>query len=73
MKRLSLLQQQDVQHQGLLQKLRLSTTCVHIQCKGYVWPLQKLNVEFQILKEADIIIIDMSTWYRLNIMKLTTI
>jgi hypothetical protein len=30
----------------------------HIQCKGYVWPLQELNVEFQILKEADIIIID---------------
>jgi len=22
----------------------------HIQCKGYVWPLQKLNVEFQIFK-----------------------
>jgi len=30
----------------------------HIQCKGYVWPLQELNVEFQILKEVDIIIID---------------
>jgi hypothetical protein len=43
----------------------------HIQCKGYVWPLQKLNVEFQILKKANIIIIDMSIWYRLNIMKLT--
>jgi hypothetical protein len=43
----------------------------HIQCKGYLWPLQKLNVEFQILKEANIIIIDMSTWYRLNIIKLT--
>ncbi len=28
----------------------------HIQCKGYIWPLQKLNVEFQILKEVDIII-----------------
>jgi hypothetical protein len=28
----------------------------HIQCKGYIWPLQKLNVEFQILKETDIII-----------------
>jgi signal recognition particle GTPase len=45
----------------------------HIQSKGYVWPLQKLNVEFQILKETNIIIIDMSTWYRLNIMKLTII
>jgi len=33
----------------------------HIQCKGYVWPLQKLNVEFQILKEANIIIINVST------------
>jgi ATP-dependent exoDNAse (exonuclease V) alpha subunit len=30
----------------------------HIQCKGYVRPLQELSVEFQILKEADIIIID---------------
>ncbi len=30
----------------------------HIQCKGYVQPLQKLSVEFQILKEVDIIIID---------------
>jgi ATP-dependent exoDNAse (exonuclease V) alpha subunit len=30
----------------------------HIQCKGYVRALQELNVEFQILKEADIIIID---------------
>jgi hypothetical protein len=30
----------------------------HIQCKGYVRPLQKWNVEFQILKEANIIIID---------------
>jgi Ni2+-binding GTPase involved in maturation of urease and hydrogenase len=30
----------------------------HIQCKVYVWPLQELSVEFQILKEADIIIID---------------
>jgi len=30
----------------------------HTQCKGYVQPLQKLSVEFQILKEADIIIID---------------
>ncbi len=30
----------------------------HIQCKGYVWPLQELSVEFQILKEDDIIIID---------------
>jgi ATP-dependent exoDNAse (exonuclease V) alpha subunit len=30
----------------------------HIQCKGYVQPLQKLSVETQILKEADIIIID---------------
>jgi ATP-dependent exoDNAse (exonuclease V) alpha subunit len=30
----------------------------HIQCKGYVHPLQKLSVEFQILKEVDIIIID---------------
>jgi hypothetical protein len=30
----------------------------HIQCNGYVWPLQELSVEFQILKEADIIIID---------------
>jgi len=30
----------------------------HIQCKGYVRPLQKLSVEFQILKEVDIIIID---------------
>jgi hypothetical protein len=30
----------------------------HIQCKGYVRPLQELNVEFQILKEANIIIID---------------
>jgi len=30
----------------------------HTQCKGYVRPLQELSVEFQILKEADIIIID---------------
>jgi hypothetical protein len=30
----------------------------HIQCKGYVQPLQELSVEFQILKEANIIIID---------------
>ncbi len=30
----------------------------HIQCKGYVRPLQELSVEFQIFKEADIIIID---------------
>jgi ATP-dependent exoDNAse (exonuclease V) alpha subunit len=30
----------------------------HIQCKGYVRPLQELSVEFQILKEADVIIID---------------
>jgi hypothetical protein len=30
----------------------------HIQCKGYVWPLQKLSVEFQIFKEVDIIIVD---------------
>jgi hypothetical protein len=30
----------------------------HIQCKGYVWPLQESSVEFQILKEADIIIIE---------------
>jgi ATP-dependent exoDNAse (exonuclease V) alpha subunit len=30
----------------------------HIHCKGYVRPLQELSVEFQILKEADIIIID---------------
>jgi len=30
----------------------------HIQCKRYVRPLQELSVEFQILKEADIIIID---------------
>jgi ATP-dependent exoDNAse (exonuclease V) alpha subunit len=30
----------------------------HIQCKGYVRPLQELSVEFQILKEANIIIID---------------
>jgi ATP-dependent exoDNAse (exonuclease V) alpha subunit len=30
----------------------------HIQCKGYVQPLQELSVEFEILKEANIIIID---------------
>jgi len=30
----------------------------HIQCKGYVWPLPELSVEFQIFKETDIIIID---------------
>jgi hypothetical protein len=30
----------------------------HIPCKRYVQPLQELSVEFQILKEADIIIID---------------
>jgi predicted ATPase len=30
----------------------------HIQCKGYVRPLQELSVEFQILKEVNIIIID---------------
>jgi ATP-dependent exoDNAse (exonuclease V) alpha subunit len=30
----------------------------HIQCKGYVRPLQELSVEFQILKEVDVIIID---------------
>jgi len=30
----------------------------HIQCKGYVRPLQELSVEFQILKEINIIIID---------------
>jgi hypothetical protein len=30
----------------------------HIQCKGYVWPLQELNVEFQIFKKTNIIIID---------------
>jgi hypothetical protein len=30
----------------------------HIQCKGYVRPLQELSVESQILKEANIIIID---------------
>ncbi len=30
----------------------------HIQCKRYVRPLQELSVEFQILKEANIIIID---------------
>ncbi len=30
----------------------------HIQCKGYVQPLQELRVEFQILQEANIIIID---------------
>ncbi len=30
----------------------------HIQCKGYVRPLQELSVEFQILKKVDIIIID---------------
>jgi ATP-dependent exoDNAse (exonuclease V) alpha subunit len=30
----------------------------HIQCKGYVRPLQESSVEFQILKEANIIIID---------------
>jgi nucleoside-triphosphatase THEP1 len=30
----------------------------HIQCKGYVRPLQELSVEFRILKEADVIIID---------------
>jgi ABC-type branched-subunit amino acid transport system ATPase component len=29
-----------------------------ILCKGYVRPLQELSVEFQILKEVDIIIID---------------
>jgi len=29
----------------------------HIQCKGYVRPLQELNVEFQILKKTNIIII----------------
>jgi hypothetical protein len=30
----------------------------HIQCKGYVWSLQELSVEFQILKETNIFIID---------------
>jgi ATP-dependent exoDNAse (exonuclease V) alpha subunit len=30
----------------------------HIQCKGYVRPLQEFSVEFQILKETDVIIID---------------
>jgi hypothetical protein len=30
----------------------------YIQCKGYVQPLQELSVEFQIFKEANIIIID---------------
>jgi hypothetical protein len=30
----------------------------HIQCKGHVQPLQELSVEFQILKETHIIIID---------------
>jgi ATP-dependent exoDNAse (exonuclease V) alpha subunit len=30
----------------------------HIQCKGYVRPLQELSVKFQILNKADIIIID---------------
>jgi hypothetical protein len=30
----------------------------HIQCKGYIRPLQELSVEFQIFKEVNIIIID---------------
>ncbi len=30
----------------------------HIQCNGYVQPLQEFCVEFQIFKEANIIIID---------------
>jgi hypothetical protein len=30
----------------------------HIQCKGYICPWQELSVEFQIFKEANIIIID---------------
>jgi hypothetical protein len=47
-----------VQHQGLVQKLQPSTSHFIYNAKGYVWPLQELSVEFQILGEADIIIID---------------
>jgi ATP-dependent exoDNAse (exonuclease V) alpha subunit len=39
-------------------KVSLVHNTFHIQCKGYVQPLQELSVEFQILKEADIIIIN---------------
>jgi hypothetical protein len=42
----------------LSSKASIVLNLFHIQCKGYVRPLQKLSVEFQILKEADIIIID---------------
>jgi hypothetical protein len=43
-------------------RLSSKTSTVHntffIQCKGYVRPLQELSVEFQILKETNIIIIN---------------
>ncbi len=47
-----------MQHQGLIQKLSFAHNTFHIQCKRYVLPLQELSVEFQILKETNIIIID---------------
>ncbi len=39
-------------------KVSIVHNTFHIQCKGYVRPLQEFSVEFQILKEFDIIIID---------------
>jgi hypothetical protein len=37
---------------------KMKNVITRIQCKGYVRPLQELNVEFQIFKEADNFIID---------------
>jgi hypothetical protein len=42
----------------LSSKVLIIHNTFHIQCKGYVQPLQELSVEFQILQDADIIIID---------------
>ncbi len=39
-------------------KASTNNNMFQIQCKGYVWPLQDLSVEFQIFKQIDIIIID---------------
>jgi hypothetical protein len=36
----------------------------HIQCKGYVWPLQELSVEFQILKELTSSLLMKCQWWQ---------
>jgi hypothetical protein len=42
----------------LISKASIVHNTFHIQCKGYVQPLQEFSVEFQIFKEANIIIIN---------------